>query len=136
MVGRIWPVGIILLTSDMKGTIRFILVVSRSQELDQCVKIVGGRFVPWNKKMLAPLKESYDKPRQRIKKQRYHIANKGLSSQSYGFSSSHIGMWELGYKESWALKNQCFWTVVSEKTLESSLDYKVMKPVNPKGNQS
>ena len=46
MVGRIWPVGIILLTSDMKGTIRFILVVSRSQELDQCVKIVGGRFVP------------------------------------------------------------------------------------------
>ena len=108
MVGRIWPVGIILLTSDMKGTIRFILVVSRSQELDQCVKIVGGRFVPWNKKMLAPLKESYDKPRQRIKKQRYHIANKGLSSQSYGFSSSHVQVWELNHKEGRSSKNWCF----------------------------
>ena len=59
-----------------------------------------------------------------------------LSSQSYGFSSSHIWMWELDYKESWVLKNWCFWTVVLEKTLESPLDWKEILPVNPKGNQS
>ena len=65
----------------------------------------------------SPWKENYDKPRQHIKKQRHSFANKGPSSQSYGFSSSHIQMWELDYKESWALKNWCFWTVVLEKTL-------------------
>ena len=61
---------------------------------------------------------------------------KGPSSQSYGFSSSHVWMWELDYKESWALKNWCFWTVVLEKTLESPLDCKEIQPVHPKGNQS
>ena len=60
----------------------------------------------------------------------------GLSSQGYGFSSSHVWMWELDYKESWALKNWCFWTVVLEKTLESPLDCKEIQPVHPKGNQS
>ena len=68
-----------------------------------------------------------------LKKQRYYFANKGLSSQSYGFSSSHVWMWELDYKESQALKNWCFWTVVLEKTLESPLDSKEIKPVNLKG---
>ena len=58
------------------------------------------------------------------------------SSQSYGFSSSHVWMWELDYKESWVPQNWCFWNVVLEKTLESPLDYKEIKPVNPKGNQS
>ena len=86
--------------------------------------------------MLAPWKKSYDQPRQHIKKQRQYFANKGLSSQSYGFSSSHVWMWELDYKESWALKKWCFWTVVSEKTLESSLDCKEIQPVCPKGDQS
>ena len=86
--------------------------------------------------MLAPWKESYDQPRQHIKKQRHHFNNKGPSSQSYGFSSSHVWMWELDYKESWALKNWCLWTVVLEKTLENSLDFKEIKPVNPKGNPS
>ena len=86
--------------------------------------------------MLAPWKKSYDKPRQHIKKQRHYFANKGLSSQSYGFSSSHVWMWDLDHKESWALKNWCFWTVVLEKTLESPLDCRKNKPVNPKGNQS
>ena len=62
------------------------------------------------------------------------IVNKGLSSQGFGFSSSHAWMWELGYKESWTPKNRCFWTVVLEKTLESPLDYREIKPVNPKGN--
>ena len=69
--------------------------------------------------MLAPWKKSYDQPRQHIKKQRHGFANKGPSSQSYGFSSSHVWMWELEYIESWVPKNWCFWTVVLEKTLES-----------------
>ena len=71
-----------------------------------------------------------------IKKQRHYFANKGLSSQSYGFSSGHVWMWELNYKESWAPENWCFWTVVLGKTLESPLDCKEIQPVNPKGNQS
>ena len=86
--------------------------------------------------MLAPRKKSYDKPRKHIKKQRHYFADKGSSSQSYGFSSSHIWMWELDKKESWAPKNWCFWTVVLEKTLESPLDCKEIKPVHAKGNQS
>ena len=69
--------------------------------------------------MLPPWKKSYDQPRQHIKKQRRYFINKGLSSQSYGFSSSHVWMWELDYKESWVRKNWWFWTVVLEKTLES-----------------
>ena len=73
---------------------------------------------------------------QHITKHRYYFANKGPSSQSYGFSSSHVWMWELDYKESWALKNWCFWTVVLEKTPESPLDYREIQPVHPKGNQS
>ena len=71
-----------------------------------------------------------------IKKQRYYLANKGPYSQSYGFSSSHVWMWELDYIESWVPKNWCFWTVVLEKTLESPLDRKEIKQVNPKGNKS
>ena len=63
------------------------------------------------------------------------VYRQGLSSQSYGFSTSHVWMWELDYKESWAPKNWCFWTVVLEKTLESPLDSKEIQPVNPKGNQ-
>ena len=62
--------------------------------------------------------------RQHIKKQRYYFANKGPSSQAYGFSSGHVWLWELDYKESWVPKNWCFWAVVLEKTLESPLDYK------------
>ena len=85
--------------------------------------------------MLDPWKKSYDQPRQHIKKQRL-FANKGLSSQSYGFSSSHVWVWDLDYKESWVPKNWYFWTVVLEKTLENSLDCKEIQPVNPKGNQS
>ena len=72
---------------------------------------------PWNEKMLAPWKKSYDQPRQHIKKQIHYFANKSQPSQSYGFFSSHIWMWELDYKESWVPKNWCFWTVVLEKTL-------------------
>ena len=86
--------------------------------------------------MLAPWKKSYDKLRQLVKKRRHYFANKGLCSQSYGFSSSHVWMWVLSHKEGWAPKNWCFWTVVLEKTLESPLDCKEIKPINPKGNQS
>ena len=70
-----------------------------------------------------------------IKKQRHYFTDKGPSSQSYGFSSSHVRMWELDYKESWVPKNGCFWTVVLEKTLQSPMDCKE-KGINPKGNQS
>ena len=83
--------------------------------------------------MLAPWKKNYD---QHTKKQRHYFAGKGPSSQSYGFSSGHVQMWVLDYKESWVLKNWCFWTVVSEKTVENLLDFKEIKPVHPKGNQS
>jgi len=86
--------------------------------------------------MLDPWKESYDKPRQHIKKQRHHLANKGPNSQSYGFSRSHVWMWELDYKEGWTLKNWCFRTMVLEKTLESPLDCKEIQPIHSKGNQS
>ena len=71
-----------------------------------------------------------------LKKQRHHFVNKGPSSQSYGFSSSHVWMWELGYKESWAPKNWCFWAVVLKKTLESPLDSKETQTIHPKGNNS
>ena len=86
-------------------------------------------------KMHAPWRKTYDQPRQHIKKQRHYFANKRPSSQSYGFSRSHVWMWELDYKEG-SQKNWCFWTVVLGKTLESPLDCKEVKPVHPKGNQS
>ena len=86
--------------------------------------------------VLTPWKESFDQPRQHIEKQRHYFANKGLSSQGYGFSSSHVWMCQLDYKESWAPKNWCFWTVVLEKTLESPVDCKEIQLVYPKGDQS
>ena len=83
--------------------------------------------------MLASWEESYRQHRQHIKKQRYDFANKGPSYESYGFSSSYVWMWELDFKESWALKNWHFWTMMLEKTLESALDFKDIQPVYPKG---
>ena len=104
---------------------------------------------PWNWKTLTPWKESYDQPRQHVKRQRCYFVKKGPYSQIYGFSSSHLWMWELDYKESWALKNWCFWAVVLEKTIESLLQgygckesllqgsgCKEIQPVHPKGDQS
>ena len=85
-----------------------------------------------NKRLLLGRKDLIQ-PRKHIKKQRCNFASKGPSSQSYGFSSSHIWMWELDHKEDQAPKNWCFWTVMLEKTLESLLDFKEIKPVNPKG---
>ena len=81
----------------------------------------------WNK--------SYDKARQHIKKQKHHFADKGLYSQSYDFSSSHVWMWELDHEEGWVPKNWCFWTVVLKKTLKSPLNSKEIKTVNPRRNQ-
>ena len=86
--------------------------------------------------ILTPWKESYDQPRQHIKKQRHYFVNKGLSCQGYGFPSGHVWIRELDYKESWAQKSWCFWTVVLEKTLESPLDCKEIQPVHPQGDQS
>ena len=85
---------------------------------------------PWNSMMLIPWKKSYDQLIQHIKKQRHYFTNKDLSSQGYGFSSSHVWMWVQ--KESWVQKNWCFWTVVLEKTLESPLDCKEIQPVHLK----
>ena len=84
----------------------------------------------------APWKKSYDQHRQHIKKQRHYFANKGPSSQSCSFSSSHVWIWKLDRKEGWALKNWGFWTMVLENSLQSPLDCKEIKSVNPKGNQS
>ena len=86
--------------------------------------------------MLAPWKTSYDQPRHHIKNQRHYFTNKGPSSQSYGFSDSHLWMWEFDHKENWALKNWCCLTLVLDKPLESPLDCKEIQPVHPKGNQS
>ena len=80
--------------------------------------------------------KNYDKSRQHIKKQRHYFANKGLHSQSYGFSSSHVWMWELDHTEGWVPKNWYFLTMELDKALESLLDYKEIKPVHPKGSQS
>ena len=85
--------------------------------------------------IVAPWKKSHDQPRQHIKKQKHYFINKGPSSHGYGFSSSHVWMWELDCKESWAPKNWFFWTVVLEETVESLLDCKEIQPVHPKGNQ-
>ena len=86
------------------------------------------------KKMLAPWKKTCDKPRENTEKQRHYFANKDPCSQSYGFCTSHIWMWELDHKESWVLRNWCFWIVMLEKTLESPLDSKEIKPVNLKSS--
>ena len=86
--------------------------------------------------MLGLWEKNYDKPSQHIKKQRHHIDDKDQYSQSYGLSSSHVWMWELDYKESWALKNWCFWTVVLVKTPLSPLDCKEIQPVHPKGDST
>ena len=88
------------------------------------------------KKMFVSWKKIYDKSRQCIKKQRHYFADKGLYSQSYGFSSSHVWIWESDHKESWVPKNWCFWIVVLEKTLESPFDSKEIQPVHLKGDES
>ena len=86
--------------------------------------------------MLTLWKKNYDQPTQHIQKQRHYFAIKCPSSLSYGFSSSHVWMRELDYKEGWSPKNWCFWMVVLEKTLERPLDCKKIQPVHPKGDQS
>ena len=91
----------------------------------------GQWLQPWNWRTLAPWKKSYDRPRQHIKKQRHHFSGKGLYSQSCGFSSSHVWIWEPDHKEGWVPKNWRFWIVVLEKTLQSPLDSKEIQPVNP-----
>ena len=85
---------------------------------------------------LSPWKKSYDKHRQNIKKQRHHFSDKILYSKSYGFSSSYVWVWELDYKEGWALNNWCFGTVVLEKTLETPLVCKEIQQLHSKGDQS
>ena len=105
----------------------FIFLVSKITADGDCSQEIKRQFL-LGRKVVANLAS--------ILKSRHHFADKGPSSQSYVFSSSHVWMWELDYKESWMLKNWCFWTVVLEKTLETPLDCKEIKLVNPKRNQS
>ena len=102
---------------------------SQPRDWTQISQIAGRFFTVW------ATREAHDKPRQCIEKQKHHFASKGPCSQSYDFSSSQAQMWELDQNEGWVLKNWCFQFVVLEKILESSLDNKEIKPVNPKWNQ-
>ena len=112
--------------------LRFLHIPRLWNPLTHCPSFPNDRnFRPWYVASYRDLGK-----RKLIKKQRHYFANKGPSSQSYGFSSGHVWMWGLNYKESWAPKNWCFWTVVLEKTLESPLDCKEIQPVHPKGSQS
>ena len=95
-------------------------------------KITAYGDIAMQSKDACSLEENLWQPRQHIKKQRHYFANIDPSNQSYGFSCSHLWMWELDHKESWVPENWCFWTVVLENTLESPLDSKEIKPVNPK----
>ena len=97
--------------------------------------ICGWWLQPWNQKMIALWQESYDKPRQCVKKTRHNFADKGLYRQGYGLSSCHVWIWELDSKEGRVPKNWCFLIVVLKKTLESPLESKEIKPVNLKENQ-
>ena len=84
---------------------------------------------PWKWKTLAPWKISYDQPRQHIKKQKHYFTNKGPSIQNYDFSSNHVWMWELDYKDSWVPKNWCFSTVVLRKAIDFKEKSIVMKSI-------
>ena len=102
----------------------------------RCSKITADGDCSHGTKRLLLLGRKADRPRCLIKEKRHYLTNKGPSSQGYGFSSSHIWIWELDCKESWVPKNGCLWIVVLEKILESPLDYKEIQPVHPKENQS
>ena len=117
----LWPHGL------METVREFIFLGSKITADGDCSHEIKRHFLLGRK--------IYHQPRQNIKKQKHYFANKVLPSQSYGFSSSHVWMGELDHKESWGLKNWCFWTAL-EKTLESRLDCKEIQPVHPKGNQS
>ena len=112
----------------METVTDFILAGGLQKSLQMVTAAMKLKDTPW--------KKSYDKPRQHIKKQRHHFTNKCLPGQSYGFSSSHVQIWELDPKEDWTPKNWSFQIVVREKTLEHPLGWKEIKPVNPKGNQT
>ena len=121
-------------------------MMRKNGEIDGKTMETVRDFIFWGSKITADGDCSHEitrllllerkQPRQNIKKQRHYFANKGPSSQGYGFSSSHVWMWQLEYKESWAPKNWHFWTVVLEKTLESPLNCKEIQSVYPKGYQS
>ena len=106
------------------------------QGKEQWLHFAGAAMKRYPTSEIRETQVSYDQPRHHIKKQRHYFVNKGPSSQGYGFSSGHVWMWELDYKESWVPKNSCFWTVVLQKTLESPSDCKEIQPVHPKGDQS
>ena len=116
-----WQIG-----GETETVIDFILGGSKITVSDDCSHEIKRRS----------LEGKLWQTRRCIKKQRHYSADKGPYSQNYGFSSSHVWIWELGHKDGWMLMNWCFWIVVLEKTLERSLNCKEIKPVDPKGNQS
>ena len=130
MSGSVWPIDGRQIDGEKMETVTdFIFLGSNCRWWLQ----------PWNEKTLAPWKKSCDKPRQHIKKQRHYFANKGPSSQCYGFSSSHVWMWEWDHKESWALKNGCFWTAVLDKLLRvpwtaRRSNQSILKKINPENS--
>ena len=95
-----------------------------------------GEYSHEIKRLLLPGRKAMTNLDSALKKQRHHFADKCLHCSGYGFSSSHVWMWELDHNKSWALKNWCLWAVVLEKTLESPLNCKEIEPANPKGDQS
>ena len=111
----------------METVADFIFLGSKIIADGDCSHEIKSRLLP-GRKVITNLDS--------ILKSRDYFVNKGPSSQGYGFSISHVWMWELGYKESWAPKNWCLWTVVLEKTVESPLDCEEIQPVHPKEDQS
>ena len=129
MLGFIWPIYVKQLVSKaLRPKVSWQTLFSWApKSLQMVTAAMKIKDASW--------KKSYDQPRQPIRKQRHHFADKSLCSQCYSFSSSQVCLWELDQEEIWVPKNWCFQTVVLEKTLESPLDCKQIKPVNPKGNQ-
>ena len=128
---RVWGMVLPSLSTQAECCLHIPVLSAPSCSLCACMQALVPHQNAWIIDELG-----FPRPRQHIKKQRHYFASKGPSSQSCGFSSSHVWMWELDRKESWALKNRCFWIAVLEKTLESPLDCKEIQPVHPKGNQS
>ena len=129
---HLWPLALLILSEAAEGR------TGASSQLQLTVLLTFWWLSFWGShhtlvSLQAP--RTLNKPRQHFKKQRHHFVDKGIYSQSYDFSGSPVWMWKWDYKEGWAPKNWCFWTLVLDKTLESPLDSREIKPVNPEGNQ-
>ena len=134
------PPPLLVLVADLVGWLKLSFLRDLRSLSARVVLLVSSQSQLGRKELKSTPSGSpelpMDSPPARVQEQPNFSPNKGVYSQIYGFSSNHVWMWELNHKEGWALKNWCFWTLVLEKTLESPLDSKEIKPVDPKGNQS